>query len=262
MAAALPPGARWTLATVVVVTAVWARVLLDRVPDWHPELRGVVLVAGLGAAAGILAAHRLRRPARAAVVAVALVAALAGPAAYSLATAATPHSGAIPAAGPSGSQGPGSGGPAGPGGTGAPGAGARVGGWCGGAGGLLNTSTPSAALVRLLQRGAGAFSWVAAVVQSNQAAGYQLASGEPVMAIGGFNGTDPAPTLAQFEALVRAGRIHYFVASGAGANGGAGAGFAPASSSTTTTAGRITAWVESHFTARTVGGVTVYDLTT
>ena len=65
------------------------------------------------------------------------------------------------------------------------------------------------------------------------------------MAIGGFNGTDPAPTVAQSEALVWAGRIHYFVVSGAGANGGAGAGFAPASSSTTTTAGRITAWVRA-----------------
>ena len=189
-------------------------------------------------------------------VAVALVAVLAGPAAYSLATAATPHSGAIPSAGPSSGSGPGFGGPAIGRGPRAPGGAVRAPGGAG-AGGLLNTSTPSAALVDLLQRDAGDFSWVAAVVQSNQAAGYQLASGEPVMAIGGFNGTDPAPTLAQFEALVRAGRIHYFVASGGDA------GFAPASSSsTTTTASRITAWIESHFTAQTVGGVTVYDLTT
>ena len=37
------------------------------------------------------------------------------------------------------------------------------------------------------------YTWAAAAVGSNEAAGYQLASGEPVMAIGGFNGTDPAP---------------------------------------------------------------------
>ena len=49
-------------------------------------------------------------------------------------------------------------------------------------------------------------------MNSNNAAGYQLASGEPVMAIGGFNGTDPAPTLAQFEQYVAAGKIHYFIA--------------------------------------------------
>ena len=53
-------------------------------------------------------------------------------------------------------------------------------------------------------------------MNSNNAAGYQLASDEPVMAIGGFNGTDPAPTLAQFEQYVAEGKIHYFIASGGG----------------------------------------------
>ena len=52
---------------------------------------------------------------------------------------------------------------------------------------------------------------MAAAVGSNNAAGYQLATGAPVMAVGGFNGTDPAPTLAQFQADVADGRIHYFV---------------------------------------------------
>ena len=93
-------------------------------------------------------------------------------------------------------------------------------------------------------------------MNSNNAAGYQLASGEPVMAIGGFNGTDPAPTLAQFEKYVAEGKIHYFIAGGGGsavALGGAGGSSDDAS--------QITSWVESHFTAETVGGVTVYDLT-
>ena len=90
--------------------------------------------------------------------------------------------------------------------------------------------------------------WVAATVGSNSAAGYQLATDHPVMAIGGFNGTDPAPTLAQFRAWVAAGRIHYFIA------GGTGAGSSDDASA-------ITTWVEDHFTATTVGGTTVYDLT-
>jgi hypothetical protein len=34
--------------------------------------------------------------------------------------------------------------------------------------------------------------------------------GRPVMAIGGFRGTDPAPSLAEFEKLVAAHRIHYY----------------------------------------------------
>ena len=47
------------------------------------------------------------------------------------------------------------------------------------------------------------FTWVAAAVGANSAAGYQLATERPVMAIGGFNGSDPAPTLAEFQALRR-----------------------------------------------------------
>lgn len=73
------------------------------------------------------------------------------------------------------------------------------------------------------------------------------------MAIGGFSGSDPAPTLAQFEKLVSSGEIHYFVASGTGGSGRPGGGSGSGS--------QITAWVKAHFTAKTVGGMTVYDLT-
>jgi hypothetical protein len=41
-----------------------------------------------------------------------------------------------------------------------------------------------------------------------------LASEASVIAIGGFTGSDPAPTLEQFEAHVAAGEIHYFIAGG------------------------------------------------
>jgi len=93
-------------------------------------------------------------------------------------------------------------------------------------------------------------------VNSNSAAGYQLASDDPVMAIGGFNGTDPAPSLTQFEKYVAEGKIHYYIAGGgAGIGGGGGAG------GSSDDASQITSWVESHFTSETVGGVTVYNLT-
>ena len=68
------------------------------------------------------------------------------------------------------------------------------------------------------------------------------------MAIGGFNGTDPTPTLARFKALVAAGEIHYFLA------GGQGGGLSVQSNA-------IASWVAATFTAKTVGGVTLYDLT-
>jgi 4-amino-4-deoxy-L-arabinose transferase-like glycosyltransferase len=120
----------------------------------------------------------------------------------------------------------------------------------------LNSSSSNPALTRLLQSDASRYTWAAATVNSNSAAGYQLASGEPIMAIGGFNGTDPAPTLAQFEQYVAAGKIHYFIGGGGGFGATGGLGARSGDDAT-----QITSWVESHFTADTVGGMTVYDLT-
>jgi 4-amino-4-deoxy-L-arabinose transferase-like glycosyltransferase len=120
--------------------------------------------------------------------------------------------------------------------------------------GFLNASSSNPELTKLLKADASHYTWVAATVNSNSASGYQLASDEPVMAIGGFNGTDPAPTLAQFEKYVSEGKIHYFI--GGGGAGGFGRGGTDDDSS------KITSWVASHFTAKTVDGTTVYDLTT
>jgi 4-amino-4-deoxy-L-arabinose transferase-like glycosyltransferase len=126
----------------------------------------------------------------------------------------------------------------------------------------LNASTPGKSLVSLISHNAASYKWAAATVNSNSAAGYQLATGDPVMAIGGFNGTDPAPTLAQFETYVAKGEVHYFISSGSGFGGGGGGGGGIGSGSTTTTASLVTSWVESHYTAKIVNGVTLYDLTT
>ncbi|WP_428965576.1 ArnT family glycosyltransferase [Micromonospora fluostatini] len=119
-----------------------------------------------------------------------------------------------------------------------------------GGGGLLDAREPSAALRELLVGDADSYTWVAATVGSNNASGYQLATGEPVMAVGGFNGSDPAPTLAQFQRYVAEGRIHYFL----GGGGFRAIGGSDASA-------QIAAWVAATFPARTVDGVTLYDLT-
>ncbi len=105
--------------------------------------------------------------------------------------------------------------------------------------------------MKLIEQDASHYRWAASAVGSNTAAGYQLATDDPVMAIGGFNGTDPAPTLAGFERFVHEHEIHYFIAGGVvgGAGGNAGSD-----------ANAIATWVEDHFTARTVDGVTIYDL--
>jgi 4-amino-4-deoxy-L-arabinose transferase-like glycosyltransferase len=269
------PLMRWWLAGTLAVTAVWSYLLLRRTPDWHPGLAPLVLVVGL-VVAGLVATMPKVAPRRAvlAVATAGLLVALAGPAAYALDTAATPHGGAIPSAGPAvpGARGGPGGGPGrvfrgAPGGFGgfgqaAPGAapgqgfgpggpGGFGGGQRGGMGGLLDGGTPDAELVALLRQDADRYSWVAAAIGSNSAAGVQLATGDPVMAIGGFNGSDPAPTLAQFQQLVAEGRIHYFLGGGrmGGSMGGSDA------------ARQISAWVQDNFTATTVGGATVYDLT-
>jgi 4-amino-4-deoxy-L-arabinose transferase-like glycosyltransferase len=248
--------ARVALALALAVTAVWASVLLDRSAGWQPWLRPTALALGLGAAVAVLAVHELPAIGTRAVAVVALAAALLGPTAYTLSTVTTPHTGSLPTAGPA-VAGARFGGPAGgPGGgfMGAPPAGMTGGGPMGGAGGLLNASTPSAAVVQALQSNASSYTWVAAAVGANTAAGYQLASGEPVMAIGGFNGSDPTPTLAEFQQLVARGKVHWFISGGMGMGGGPGGGSGTSSA--------IASWVQSTYSATTVGGITMYDLTT
>ena len=95
---------------------------------------------------------------------------------------------------------------------------------------------------------------MAAAVGSQNASGYQLATGKPVMAIGGFNGSDPSPTLAQFQQYVADGKIHYFI-------GGGGFGGRGGSSGGSNYSSQIAEWVAANFTATTVGNTTIYDLT-
>ncbi len=129
------------------------------------------------------------------------------------------------------------------------------GGFGGAAGSLLNGSTPGKAITALLATDASKYRWVAAADGSNVASGYQLATQDPVMSIGGFNGTDPAPTLAQFQSYVKAGEIHYYI------SGGGFAGLAGLFGGSSTSTSQISTWVKAHYTAQTVDGVTVYDLT-
>jgi len=288
---------RGSLALGVAVTTWWSFDLLDRSPTWLPWLRWVVVVAGILAVIGILAAgpvpvRRLGRAITLGPLGLTLVAGLAGPLAYSLDTVGSTHTGAIPSAGPqlagsfggfggkgfpggTGRGGPGGfpgrvhagtgaagtgfggfgGGTGAPAGSGFPGRGGRAGfaggtGFAGGAGGLSGNTQVSSALVKLLETDASHYKWIAATEGSQEAAPIELATGgDAVVAIGGFNGTDPAPTLAQFESMVARHEIHYYVGRTSSSFGGG-----PGSSA-------ISSWVSAHFTAQTVGGVTVYNLT-
>lgn len=172
-----------------------------------------------------------------AVAVLALLAALVGPAVYSVETAAVAHTGALPSVGPVGGGGFAGGGPRGGGGRG------------GGMGGLLSAPTAGTQLTALLRD--ADTTWAAATIGSNNAAGYQLAADVPVMAVGGFNGTDPAPTLAEFQRLVAEGQIGYFVG---------GAGISTMANSGSDTAAEVAQWVASTYSPSTVDGVIVYKL--
>ena len=271
--------ARYWLAALVATGAVWTYVLLGRA-SWHPELRWLVLVSGALAVAAILAGRRLGAALVAPLVALAL---LAGPTAYAVQTASPTHTGAIPTAGPStggfggfGGARPGGtgtgGGQGGPGGTtngmpsmptgGMPtgmqgGFGGQTGtatttGGNGGPGGLGGATAVSSALKTALRANASNYTWAAATTSDNQASTLELASGTSVMALGGYNGTDPAIGQAAFKALVASGKIHYYIADSSG--------FIGSTAADTSTAYQIQQWVASAFTATTIGTTTVYDL--
>ncbi|NIH86664.1 ArnT family glycosyltransferase [Amycolatopsis granulosa] len=210
---------RIVLALMPAATGVWGFLLLDRTPDWQPWLRWVLLPLTAAVVAGLLfGLDRIRRAGTVLAV-VGVCTGLLAPAAYAVVTAGRGHTGSIPASGPSAD---------------AMGFGRAAG-------------TASGALVTLLKR--TTTKWSAATTGSQSAAGLALGSDTAVMAIGGFNGGDPAPTLEQFQQYVANGEITYYVTGGG--MGGAGRG----------DGGRIAQWVEQNFTAQTVGGSTVYDLT-
>ena len=216
-------AARIVLALMIAATGVWGFILLERNSSWQPWLRYLVLVLTALVVAGLLfGADRLRNAG--VVLAVgAICAGLLSPVAYTVATASIGHTGSTPTSGPASAD--------------------RMAGF----GGMRGQ--PSNQVISMLK--ATTTKWSAAANGSQSAATLALSSDTPVIAIGGFNGGDPAPTLEQFKQYVTDGEITYYVSGGMSGFGGDRGG----SSS-------IASWVQQNYTATTVGGTTVYDLTT
>ncbi|GGH97313.1 ArnT family glycosyltransferase [Arthrobacter liuii] len=269
--------ARIVLAVSVLGTSIWSSVLLGRDASWLPWLRVAIIVLGILAAATILlrldalgAPGRFRRAGAAAVVVVSLLAGGLGAGAWTLATAATAHSGSIPTSGPAGSSAGGFGNraagfrgdrtdgaditpDAAPGSDGLDPAGGAGGGpgAPGGAGaGGPGEGTADAAVTALLKT--TGTKWSAIVSGASQAASLELATNTNVIALGGWNGGDPYPTLAEFQDMVAKGQIGYFIEGGG--MGGGGMGGRGGNS-------EVAAWVQANFQAQTVGNSTVYQLT-
>lgn len=111
-------------------------------------------------------------------------------------------------------------------------------------------ATPSESVLNLMRETAGFQDWAAATYSAQNAALYQLESGRPVIPIGGWLGTDPAPTLGEFKELVREHRIGYFIWQQDLLDRG------ELSQETID----ISRWVGENFEERSVDGVRIYDL--
>ena len=225
------------LGAAVLVSAVWAWALLERTADFAPGLAWVVL--GIGAFAAFMlavtsmpgASTALADPDRrrlgliaATLAAIALV---AGQTAYAVDTVGTGYGGGDPSAGPAVPGASGFGGPGGRGGFGAPGGGST-----------------DKALLDYLVANRGNATWIVAVDGAGAAAPIQLATGRPVMTMGGFSGSDNAPTLAHFQSYVSSGQVRFVLLGRGGPGGGGGFGFGRAQSGAST----VARWVTSSCT--------------
>lgn len=241
---------RWVLGIGLLATVIWGFAIMQgRAPDWLPWIRWTMLLGGSLTAVAIVArldeigrARGLRKGGVILALA-ALVFGGLGSASWGVATAGNAHSGSIPTAGPAAaaSQGGMGGAPSSAGGQGAQQA--------QGGQGAPGDGQGNAELTQLLQDAGTKYS--AATVGATGAAEYMVASDTEVLDIGGWMGSDPYPSLEEFQQMVSQGEIRYFV------SGGMGGGGAPGGSSSSS---EIQKWVAAHYTATTVGGTTVYDL--
>ncbi|MCV7207449.1 mannosyltransferase, partial [Mycolicibacterium canariasense] len=211
---------RLGLTALLAGTGSWGWWLLHRNPHWQSWIRVMVVVL----AVAVLAVWIGRPVAARAALVLGVCAALLGSAAYAVATAASPHQGGGPTVGPHRF-------------------GKDTGTWG------RDADTP--ALDALLS--ASRARWSAAVERSNTAAGLELSTHTAVMAIGGFSGTDPVPTLGQFQQDVARHQVGYYLMEKAPGHG---------PSLNTRAHGDIAQWVAAHFPATVIGSTTVYDLTT
>ncbi|MFI5797653.1 ArnT family glycosyltransferase [Streptomyces sp. NPDC051677] len=243
-------GRGWVLPAAVAASSVWAVVLLQRVSGSgtpYTVAEVVAGVAGAGAVIGLLVGRFTRRQRLTGVAALAaVVALLAGPAAYAASTAASGANGTNPTAGPNtggGMQGMGGGGrPSGTnGGTGAnsgeASSGSDDGQDMGGpasnsgdstgsgttesadgrtGGGMGGGAQVSSAMITYLKKNQDGATWLVAVATDQTASSIILESGEPVISMGGWSGSDDAMTLAKLKSLVKAGKLHYIVVGDSG----------------------------------------------
>jgi hypothetical protein len=226
----------------VLTSAAWSVVLLLHRPAWPTGIAPVTVAAASVAVLGLLLARTAssgppptavgmaghldgRARNRRVVLGGALAALLIGPASWSVATAQTVHRGANVVSGPGVTS-------------------VRM--PAGYSPGSTSSTRLPLALTDTLHAGAAGYAWSAAVT-GRLAADLELASGASVWELGGYNGGEPHPALAEFQAAMAAHQVHYLVVAGRPGSGSA-------------EADRIGRWAAAHLPARRVGGWLLFDL--
>ncbi|GAA4887115.1 glycosyltransferase family 39 protein [Saccharopolyspora cebuensis] len=230
-----PGGRAWLLLPAgVLITAAWAVALVLRAPDWHPWAGWIAAVAGV-LAVGALLTGRRRAPIGRIGAGLGLVAVLAVPAAWSVLGAvsgAGAMGGVNPTAGPATMGGPGGAGPDGgtrpggdqrPGGDRFPDRGQRPGGASPGGPGSGSLSEQQRALAEHVSAEAGGLRVPLAVEGgANAASSYLLGTDLVVVGMGGFMGSDDAPSVELLTEWQRTGQLGFVLL-----GGGPGGGFPP-----------------------------------
>jgi 4-amino-4-deoxy-L-arabinose transferase-like glycosyltransferase len=216
---------RGGLAVLVGGTGVWSWWILGRNGDWLPALRWTILVLTVVAAIALVVprTYQARRGVALGALGVGLVSALAGPAAYAIVTIGQPHEGGGPSVGPAEATGKDHFG--------------------------FGQMSDNADLDALLKN--TNTEWSAAISRSSSAAGLELSTGTAVMAIGGFSGSDPAPSLSQFQDDVAQHKVAYYIVMN---NRGHGPGWGNRGHDD------IAKWVAATFPSTAAGDATVYNL--
>ena len=215
----------WLLPVLVGVTAVIAVIILSYAGTmtwlmWIVGLLGLTGMIGL-----LINLYAPRRWLQNLAIITAITACTLAPTVYTLATVNVAHTGSIPTAGPNSTAMQGS---------------------------NNEKSQADSQLVQYLLEYQHGARWLVAVASANESAAIQLTSGQPVMALGGFNGSDTPLTLEQFKQLVKAGKVNYYaISSHSRGGGGPGGGN-----------NEITTWVKQTGTVINYGGsdVTLYEL--
>jgi 4-amino-4-deoxy-L-arabinose transferase-like glycosyltransferase len=253
---------RLLLPLALVLTAIWQLHVLQSYRTWATTLTpwlvvaiaaSVVLVLLLGLALMLRQWRRLTLRFAIIVSAVALLALFAAPFTWSATTTLAAGNSVMPSAGPTAGQNGGFGGRGGFGGGPGifnPGSFAGIPGGPGSRGNrngiapniaVPNTGTQGqpgevarSNLISFLQTNNDGYLYLVAVSSANEASSIVLETGQPVLAMGGFSGNDPAMTPAKLQDLVASKQLRFIMGGG---------GFGRGNNSST-----INSWIRSNCT--------------